>query len=53
MALLMGLLNVTFTAAPAVLVLIVKERLRLGAVGYGTLTAPEPAAAGIQDAGVQ
>jgi MFS family permease len=37
MALLMGLLNVTFTAAIAVLVLIVKERLRLGAVGYGTL----------------
>ena len=37
MAVLMGLLNVTFTAAVAVLVLIVKERLHLGAVGYGTL----------------
>jgi uncharacterized membrane protein YfcA len=37
MAVLMGLLNVTFTAALAVLVLIVKERLRLGAVGYGSL----------------
>jgi MFS family permease len=37
MAVLMGLLNVTFTAAVAVLVLIVKERLRLGPVGYGSL----------------
>jgi MFS family permease len=37
MAVLIGLLNITFTAAIAVLVLIVKERLRLGAVGYGTL----------------
>ena len=37
MAVLMGLLNVTFIAALAVLVLIVKERLRLGGVGYGSL----------------
>ncbi|MEZ0070563.1 MFS family permease [Streptacidiphilus sp. MAP12-20] len=37
MALLIGLLNVTLTAAIAVLVLLAKERLGLGAVGYGAL----------------
>jgi len=37
MAGLIGLLNLTLTAAIAVLVLLVKERLHLGAVGYGTL----------------
>ena len=37
MAVLIGLLNLTLTAATAVLVLLVKERLHLGAVGYGTL----------------
>jgi MFS family permease len=37
MAVLIGLLNVTLTAATAVLVLLVRERLHLGAVGYGAL----------------
>ncbi|WP_042374488.1 MFS transporter [Streptacidiphilus neutrinimicus] len=37
MAVLIGLLNVTLTAAVAVLVLLAKERLHLGSVGYGLL----------------
>jgi MFS family permease len=37
MALLIGLLNVTLTAAIAVLVLLAKQRLGLGSVGYGLL----------------
>jgi MFS family permease len=37
MAGLIGLLNLTLTAASGVLVLLVKERLHLGPVGYGTL----------------
>ncbi len=37
MAILIGLLNLTLTAATAVLVLLVRERLHMGAVGYGTL----------------
>ncbi|PTA44705.1 MFS transporter [Micromonospora sp. RP3T] len=37
MALLIGLLNVTLTAAVAVLVLLATERLGLGPVGYGVL----------------
>jgi predicted MFS family arabinose efflux permease len=37
MALLIGLLNVTLTAALAVLVLLARERLGLGSVGYGLL----------------
>ncbi|MBO0770079.1 MAG: MFS transporter [Actinobacteria bacterium] len=37
MAILIGLLNLTLAAATAVLVLLVKERLGLGAVGYGVL----------------
>jgi hypothetical protein len=37
MALLIGLLNVTLTAALAVLVLLARDRLHLGAVGYGLL----------------
>jgi len=37
MTVLIGLLNVTLTAATAVLVLLAKERLHLGSVGYGTL----------------
>jgi MFS family permease len=37
MALLIGLLNVTLTAALAVLVLLARERLHLGSVGYGLL----------------
>ncbi|HEY7174291.1 MAG TPA: MFS transporter, partial [Micromonosporaceae bacterium] len=37
MAVLIGLLNVTLTAALAVLVLVAKERLHLGSVGYGAL----------------
>jgi MFS family permease len=39
MALLIGLLNLTLTAALAVLVLLARERLHLGSVGYGTLIA--------------
>ncbi len=37
MAILIGLLNVTLTAAIAVLVLLARERPGLGAVGYGLL----------------
>ncbi|GAA2007704.1 MFS transporter [Catenulispora subtropica] len=37
MAILIGLLNVTLTAALAVLVLLAKDRLHLGSVGYGAL----------------
>jgi predicted MFS family arabinose efflux permease len=37
MAVLIGLLNVTLTAAIAVLVLLAQERLGLGSVGYGLL----------------
>ncbi|MGC1214052.1 MAG: MFS transporter [Micromonospora sp.] len=37
MTLLIGLLNVTLTAAVAVLVLLATERLHLGSVGYGAL----------------
>ena len=37
MAVLIGLLNLTLTAALAVLVLLARERLHLGSVGYGTL----------------
>lgn len=37
MALLIGLLNVTLTAALAVLVLLARQRLHLGSVGYGLL----------------
>ncbi|HEX6026388.1 MAG TPA: MFS transporter, partial [Solirubrobacter sp.] len=37
MAVLIGLLNVTLTAATAVLVLLAKERLDLGSFGYGVL----------------
>jgi MFS family permease len=37
MTVLIGLLNLTLTAATAVLVLLVKERLNLGPVGYGAL----------------
>lgn len=37
MAALIGLLNLTLTAATAVLVLLAKERLQLGSVGYGLL----------------
>jgi MFS family permease len=37
MAVLIGLLNVTLIAATAVLVLLAKQRLHLGSVGYGAL----------------
>jgi MFS family permease len=37
MALLIGLLNITLAAATAVLVLLAKERLHVGSVGYGSL----------------
>ena len=37
MTLLIGLLNVTLTAALAVLVLLARERLHLGSLGYGLL----------------
>ena len=37
MALLIGLLNVTLDAATAVLVLLARERLHVGSVGYGSL----------------
>ena len=37
MAVLIGLLNLTLTAATAVLVLLARMRLHLGAVGYGAL----------------
>ena len=39
MIILIGLLNMTLTAALAVFVLLVKERLHLGSLGYGTLFA--------------
>jgi hypothetical protein len=45
MTALIGLLNLTLTAATAVLVLLVKERLHLGPVGYGTLFSCEAAGA--------
>ena len=45
MTVLIGLLNLTLTAATAVLVLLAKERLHLGAVGYGTLFTCEAAGA--------
>jgi MFS family permease len=45
MSLLIGLLNITLTATMAVLVLLVKERLHLGSVGYGTLFTCEAAGA--------
>ena len=45
MTFLIGLLNLTLTAATAVLVLLVKERLHLGSVGYGTLFTCEAAGA--------
>ncbi len=37
MAVLIGLLNVTLAAATAVLVLLARERLHVGSVGYGSL----------------
>jgi MFS family permease len=37
MAILIGLLNLTLTAATAVLVLLARDRLHLGSVGYGLL----------------
>jgi predicted MFS family arabinose efflux permease len=37
MAILIGLLNLTLTAAEAVLVLLARDRLHLGSVGYGLL----------------
>ena len=37
MAILIGLLNITLAAATAVLVLLAKERLHVGSVGYGAL----------------
>lgn len=37
MAILIGLLNITLAAALAVLVLLAKERLHVGSVGYGSL----------------
>jgi MFS family permease len=43
MAVLIGLLNLTLTAATAVLVLLARERLHLGSVGYGTLFTCEAA----------
>jgi len=45
MAILIGLLNVTLTATNAVLVLLARERLHLGAVGYGALFTCEAAGA--------
>jgi MFS family permease len=45
MAVLIGLLNLTLTAATAVLVLLAKERLHLGSVGYGALFSCEAAGA--------
>jgi MFS family permease len=45
MSLLIGLLNITLTATTAVLVLLVRERLHLGSVGYGTLFACQAAGA--------
>ena len=45
MTVLIGLLNLTLTAATAVLVLLAKERLHLGPVGYGALFTCEAAGA--------
>jgi MFS family permease len=45
MAVLIGLLNLTLTATTAVLVLLARERLHLGAVGYGALFTCEAAGA--------
>ena len=45
MTVLIGLLNLTLTAATAVLVLLARERLHLGSVGYGTLFTCEAAGA--------
>ena len=45
MTVLIGLLNLTLTVATAVLVLLVRERLHLGSVGYGTLFTCEAAGA--------
>jgi MFS family permease len=45
MTVLIGLLNLTLTAATAVLVLLAKERLGLGPVGYGALFTCEAAGA--------
>jgi MFS family permease len=45
MTVLIGLLNLTLTAATAVLVLLARDRLHLGSVGYGTLFACEAAGA--------
>jgi hypothetical protein len=45
MTVLIGLLNLTLTAATTVLVLLVRERLHLGSVGYGTLFTCEAAGA--------
>jgi predicted MFS family arabinose efflux permease len=45
MTVLIGLLNLTLAAATAVLVLLAKERLHLGSVGYGTLFTCEAAGA--------
>ena len=45
MTMLIGLLNLTLTAATAVLVLLARERLHLGPVGYGTLFTCEAAGA--------
>jgi MFS family permease len=51
MTVLIGLLNLTLTAATAVLVLLVRERLHLGSVGYGTLFTCEAAGALLGSAG--
>jgi len=45
MAILIGLLNVTLTATTSVLVLLARERLHLGAVGYDALFTCEAAGA--------
>jgi MFS family permease len=45
MTLLIGMLNLTLIAATAVLVLLARERLHLGSIGYGTLFTCEAAGA--------
>lgn len=45
MAILIGLLNLTLTASEAVLVLLARDRLHLGSVGYGLLFTAMAAAA--------
>lgn len=45
MAILMGLLNVTLTGTSALLVLLARERLGVGSVGYGLLFTSEAAGA--------